>query len=43
MYTQCEIIERREQKVADRNDVAEARATVTRIHAFAPKRKTGTH
>ncbi len=43
MYTQCEIIERREQKVAGRSEVAEARASVTRIHAFAPKHKTGTH
>jgi len=42
MYTQCEIVERREQQVAGRRNVANARASVTRIHASVPKRKTGT-
>ena len=42
MYTQCEIIERREQKVAGRSDVAVARASVTRIQAFGRKHRTGT-
>ena len=43
MYTQCEIIERREQTVTGRSDAADTRASVTRIHPFAPKHKTGTH
>ena len=42
MYTQCEIIERREQKVAGRKDAADARASVTRIHAFTAKHRAGT-
>jgi len=45
MYTQCEIIERREHKVAGRTELPEVRASVTRIHAFAAKHKqhkTGT-
>ena len=42
MYTQCEIIERREQKVARRSEVTDSRASVTRIHAFTAKHKTGT-
>ena len=42
MYTQCEIIERREQKVAGRAEVTDARASVTRIHASTAKHKTGT-
>jgi hypothetical protein len=42
MYTQCEIIERREQKVAGR--ICGGSAGIgPRIHASAPKRKTGTH
>jgi hypothetical protein len=42
MYTQCEIIDRREQAVNRRSDVADPRASVTRIHAFSPKHRTGT-
>jgi len=42
MYTQCEIIERREQQVPGRTEVPVARASVTRLHAFRAKRKTGT-
>ena len=42
MYTQCEIIDRREQTVTGRSDVADTRASVTRSHAFAPKHGTGT-
>jgi len=42
MYTQCEIIERREQRVAGRTEVMDARASVARIHAFTAKQETGT-
>jgi hypothetical protein len=43
MYLQCEIIERREQAVAGRNDVPDARATVTRLHPRSAKHQTGAH
>ncbi len=42
MYLQCEIITRREQTVTGRGDAADARATVTRIHASSGKHNTGT-
>jgi len=42
MYTQCEIIERREHQVAGRTEVSDTRASVTRIHAYTAKHKTGT-
>ena len=43
MYIQCEILERREQKVLDRGEPAGLRATVTRLHTGRPRHKTGTH
>lgn len=42
MYIQCEILERREQKVVERGDTAGVRATVTRLHAGRVRHKTGT-
>jgi hypothetical protein len=45
MYLQCEIIERREQKVLGRGEVDETRASVTRLPTVAARRrlhKTGT-
>ena len=35
MYLQCEIIERREQKVTSRGGGADARGAATRLHASA--------
>jgi hypothetical protein len=42
MYIQCEILERREQKVLDRGEPVGLRATVTRLPAGRPRHKTGT-
>jgi hypothetical protein len=42
MYIQCEILERREQKVLDRGDPPGLRATVTRLPAGRMRHKTGT-
>ena len=44
MYLQCEIIERREQKVLGRGEVEQTRASVTRLPTAAARRrhKTGT-
>ena len=42
MYIQCEILERREQKVFERGDPVGLRATVTRLPAGRMRRKTGT-
>jgi hypothetical protein len=42
MYTQCEILERREQKVMERGDPPAVRATVTRLPTGRARHKTGT-
>jgi hypothetical protein len=42
MYMQCEILERREQKVLDRGDSVGRRATVTRLPTGRVRHKTGT-
>lgn len=42
MYIQCEILERREQKVFERGDPAGVRATVTRLPIGRARHKTGT-
>ena len=42
MYLQCEIIERREQSVTARSELADARASATRVNASASKHNTGT-
>jgi hypothetical protein len=42
MYMQCEILERREQKVLDRGDSLGRRATVTRLPTGRVRHKTGT-
>jgi len=42
MYLQCEIIERREQTVADRAEVADARTSASRVDARTTKRNAGT-
>ncbi len=43
MYLKCEIIERREQSVPGRNEVADIRAAGTRVRIAATKDKIGTH
>jgi exosome complex RNA-binding protein Csl4 len=43
MYLKCEIIERREQPVHDRTEVADIRATSARVRMAAVKEKTGLH
>ena len=42
MYMQCEILERREQKVLERGDAVGRRATVTRLPTGRVRHKTGT-
>ena len=42
MYMQCEILERREQKVFERGDFVGRRATVTRLPTGRVRHKTGT-
>ena len=42
MYMQCEILERREQKVMERGELAGLRATVTRLPTGRMRHKTGT-
>ena len=42
MYIQCEILERREQKVFERSEAAGGRATVTRLPTGRARHKTGT-
>ena len=42
MYLQCEIIERREQKVASRSDASDARASGARLSAAVSGHKAGT-
>ena len=42
MYVQCEILERREQRVIERSDAAGRRATVTRLPTGRARHKTGT-
>ena len=42
MYTQCEILERREQTVHARGDSTARRATVTRLPTATERHKTGT-
>jgi hypothetical protein len=43
MYQKCEIIERREQPVPGRIEVADMRAASARVRMAAVKEKTGTH
>ena len=43
MYLQCEIIERREQTVLGRSEVAEMRAAGARVRTAVAKDKAGTH
>jgi hypothetical protein len=43
MYLKCEIIERREQSVPGRNEVADIRAAGARVRIAATKDKIGTH
>jgi len=42
MYTQCEILARREQNVHARGDLTARRATVTRLPTATERHKTGT-
>jgi len=42
MYIQCEILERREQKVLARGEATDRRATVTRLPTSRTRHKTGT-
>ena len=42
MYMQCEILERREQKVNERGESARRRATVTHLQTARARHKTGT-
>ena len=42
MYTQCEILERREQHVHARGDLTARRATVMRLPTATERHKTGT-
>ena len=42
MYIQCEILERREQKVLERGDPAGLRGNVTRLPTGRARHKTGT-